>query len=183
MKHFILLLTIIILTISSCQKKDEEQVVSTRNKHIIVTLDSVSTEQGISQIREAIEKYQRQYVQPGGSPEYGCYTFVDRDHFISSGSLEEVVNDAKGNPTFIEGMLAIKKLSAKKRAPLLETFTSIIVYPTWAMLGRVCPQGTTDAGLETQQNIASSIVGLIEELLKQSPEQIIQMWKSNSSQR
>ena len=170
---------------TSCKKKAEQQPPEEQAEEPtpppkkIAKLDSVSVEQGITQIGEEIDRYQTSVVWPGGTPEYGCYTWDDRSRFLSGNGIRRIVDKAKGNGNFIEGVIAIKSLSKKRLSAFFREWRKP-VYRTWAMMGRISPQGTTDAGYQTQQDIADALVTLVEELLKYSKEEIVKIWEEHS---
>ena len=169
----------------SCQKKTEERLPEEETEEIapparkIAKLDSVSADQGIVQIGEEIDNYQTGAVWPGGTPESGCYTSDDRSRFLSANGVRRIVDKAKGNGNFIEGVIAIKSLPRESLSALFREWRKP-VYPTWAMQGHIGPDGTTDAGYQTQQDIADALVTLVEELLKYSKEEIVQIWEEHS---
>jgi hypothetical protein len=168
----------------SCKKKSQQptqeqvEIPATKSEKI-ARLDSVSLDQGIAQIGEEIDRYQTSAVWSGGTPQYGCYTWDDRDSFLSGNGIKTIVRKAKGNANFIEGVIAIKSLQKNRLSNLFREWRKP-VYPTWAMQGHIGQDGTTDAGYQTQQDIADALVTLVEELLKYSKEEIVQIWEQYS---
>ena len=153
-----------------------EPLLTTDNR--VARLESVPLEQGIAQIGAEIVKYQKSVVWSGGTPEYGCYTWVDRNRFLSTGNgIQRIVNKAKGNTNFIEAVIALKAVSQQRLDALFRNWRRP-VYKTWAMIGRICPEGTTNAGYQTQGDIAEALVTLVEELLKSPTEEIVRVWLS-----
>jgi hypothetical protein len=170
---------------ASCKKKTEQKPPQVQTEtpvpksEKIAKLDSVSVEEGIAQIDEEIDRYQTSEVWPGGTPQGGCYTWDDRNRFLSGNGIQTILNKAKGNTNFIEGVIAIKSLPKEKLSNLFREWRKP-VYPTWAMQGHIGPDGTTDAGYQTQQDIADALVTLVEELLKYSKEEIVKIWEEHS---
>jgi len=178
-------LTLLAVGGASCNKKAEEEPPKVQTEmpvtepEKIARLDSVSVEDGIAQIGEEIDRYQTNVVWPGGTPEGGCYTWDDRNRFLSGNGIQAVINKAKGSTNFIEGVIAIKSLPRQRLSVLFGEWRKP-VYPTWAMQGHIGPDGTTDAGYQTQQDIANELVTLVQELFKYSKEEIERIWKEHS---
>jgi len=179
------LCSLLIAVGTSCKKKTEppppkEQTERpTPQPEKIAKLDSVSVEEGIAQIDEEIDAYQTNVVWPGGTPEGGCYTWDDRNRFLSGNGIQAVINKAKGNTSLLEGVIAIKSLPKQRLSALFKEWRKP-VYRTWAMNGHIGPDGTTDAGYQTQQDIANALVTLVQELLKYSKEEIVKIWEQHS---
>ncbi|MFA6553261.1 MAG: hypothetical protein WCT27_02440 [Patescibacteria group bacterium] len=111
-----------------------------------------------------IRKYQTDVVWPGGNEYSGCYMDTDRNNFLARGGADRIVQLAKKNTDFVKFAKELKFISDAERANYCKKW-SVPVYPTWAMNGEISDKGTTEAGYQTEQEIAKGLVGLVKEIV------------------
>jgi hypothetical protein len=94
-----------------------------------------------------------------------CFTWVDYDAFVSNERPVAVANKLKATPQFHALMDMVKKLPEPAQRELLER-ARLQARPTWAMIGRISREGTTEAGRKAGLLLAGAIVAAVEEGLK-----------------
>ena len=119
---------------------------------------------------KAIASYQRQVVWTGGDQYSGAYTDADRQTFLRGDHLSRIVRSARKNSRFVRGAKALADLSPDERQALLDRWRTPIDR-TWAQTGRI-GVGTTEAGQETESDIAEALVALADEVLAKHLEEI-----------
>ena len=125
----------IAITCQSCGTNDDADAQGSETQKIKKSppseLDSTSLEESMITLQTEIAKYQRAAVWPGGTPEYGCYTWNDRNYFIRQGILQVILNQAKANYKFMGGVLSF---TASKKRERLDSYNkwSEPIFPTWA---------------------------------------------------
>ncbi len=145
-----------ILYFTSCKSVNYEQI--------------PGVDKNINAIGKAIAKYQRSEVWTGGNEYTGCYTSEHRRKFIQKRAIQIMVEKAKMDPTFKKGVIALKKKSLKKQDTILELWNKPID-PTWSETGRI-GKGTTDAGQQTEIEIAEALTELVKDMLRLTDEEI-----------
>lgn len=95
-----------------------------------------------------------------------CYTWADFDDLKSSDKLGRIVENLNSNSHFLQMVLETNKLSAEEWGVLREE--ALATYQgTWDEIGKVGPDGQTQAGQEAQKLIANKIVDLVSKLRRQ----------------
>lgn len=93
-----------------------------------------------------------------------CFTWDDYERFVQADRAVEVANQLKPTPQFQKLIEMIKAMPKKERALLLQRARET-ARPTWAMNGRISPEGTTDAGRRAGLLLAESITRAVEAAL------------------
>ena len=125
-----------------------------------------------------IEERQRKHVRKStGELAHESFTEDDLTQFIENKTPERITATLKTDKSFIEVAIAIKQLPASERETLLETGRNTF-RPTWAELGRIDPEGQTDAGQEADKLIAEAIVQLTQELINKSDSDLEKLYES-----
>jgi hypothetical protein len=95
-----------------------------------------------------------------------CFTWLDYDTFIHADRPAVVAARLKSSPQFRKLAEMIKAMPQPGREKLLARARQS-VRPTWAMIGRISRDGTTDAGRKAGLLLAGAIGDAMEELLAQ----------------
>lgn len=120
-------------------------------------------------LREIIEEQQKKNVrETHGIWAHQCFTDDDLNQFIQSGQPAKIARSLKGSKRFIAVVSALKKMPSAQRQKLLSSCRRPL-RKTWAQLGRISPEGQTEAGQQAERLIADAIVGLVEQLIKVIP--------------
>jgi hypothetical protein len=93
-----------------------------------------------------------------------CFTWADYDVFVRAGRPVAVAAALKSTPAFQKLATMIGGMSPAQRDALLDRARAT-ARPTWAMIGRISRDGTTDAGRKAGLLLASAITDAVEELL------------------
>ena len=93
-----------------------------------------------------------------------CFTWTDYDAFIRANRPATVANQLKSSPQFRKLAGMIRAMPQPEREKLLARARET-ARPTWAMIGRISPDGTTDAGRKAGLLLAGAITDSMEELL------------------
>ena len=94
-----------------------------------------------------------------------CFTWVDYDAFVHDRRPAVVAGKLKASPRFQKLAELIRPMPQADRERLLARARGT-ARPTWAMIGRISTEGTTDAGRKAGLLLASAITDAVEELLK-----------------
>ena len=141
-----------------------------------ISCESVKTKQipgvdkDINAIGKMIAKFQRSEVWTGGNLYDGCYTWEHKRKFDQKNGIQIMIEKAKVDPTFKKGVIALKKLPLNKQNTILEIWNRPID-PTWSETGKI-GKGTTDAGQQTEIEIAKALTELIKDMIKLTDEEI-----------
>jgi hypothetical protein len=113
-----------------------------------------------------IERQQRTHVKESFG-EWASESFTEDDlrRFQEQDIPRRITNELKRDNTFISVVLAIQALPPNKRQSLLEACTKPL-HPTWAQLGKISPEGQTDAGQKAEIMIATAVVDLVKTLVR-----------------
>ncbi len=95
--------------------------------------------------------------------EEDCFTWADLDDLKSSDKLGRMIENLNGNSHFLKMVLETNKLSPEDWNALKERTLNTYL-PTWDELGKVGPEGQTQAGQEGQKLIAKMVVDLVTKL-------------------
>lgn len=100
----------------------------------------------------------------------------DLDDFKKKNVPKSVVDKLKRDSHFIDVVLAIKQMEPSPRQDLLNQ--GVQTYKkTWAQLGKVGPEGQTEAGQEAERMIAKAIIDLVKELYNLPAEKLNELRK------
>lgn len=95
----------------------------------------------------------------------------DLKKFREDNTPRSVAERLRHNGHFIDVVLAIKRMEPGAREKLLAE--GMRTYKkTWAQLGRIGPEGQTEAGQEAERLIAKAVVNLVKELYSLSAEKL-----------
>jgi hypothetical protein len=124
-----------------------------------------------------IKAAQKKQVRESSGPEaYECFTLADYRAFQEGKVAQKTAEAMKQNRKFMEGVLA---LGAQADSALAEFIASCRkpLRPTWGQLGRISPEGQTDAGNAAEFDIANAAADLIKELVKLNAEELQQVFR------
>lgn len=93
-----------------------------------------------------------------------CFTWSDYDRFIRSNRPAVVASGLKATPQFRKLVEMIKAMPKPEQDKLLGRARAA-ARPTWAMIGRISREGTTDAGRKAGLLLAGAITAAAEEML------------------
>ena len=125
-----------------------------------------------NQLIQIIEQQQRLHVKASVNEwASGSFTEADLKHFLQEKVANQVAEQLKHDNQFISVVAAIQALPPTQRQKLLRTARKPL-HPTWAQLGRISPEGQTQAGQTAEMTLATAIVDLAEQLLALSPAQL-----------
>lgn len=182
-KLSICVMLIVLLSLSGCTT---DEAVSTIQDDV----KELGLGPQIAQLGQEIADYQRAEVWRGGNPSVGCYTWEDREKFLADDELADITQSALQNKEFMEGIIALKSLEDTTQWRLMKKLKEPID-PTWAQMEPVSQMdsitwysynnGTTDAGQETEKDIAEALVDLIQKQLPESEKDIEKTWLDNLS--
>ncbi len=123
-----------------------------------------------------IKEQQKSYVKESrGESSSESFTIEDLAQFDKSKTLATIINQLKRDNRFIDIVLSVKQMKPSKRQELLLR-CSQIARPTWKQLGKISPDGQTEAGQKAEKQIASAIVDLVKNLIRQSDEDIKKLY-------
>jgi hypothetical protein len=116
-------------------------------------------------LREIIAEQQRRNVRESyGIWAHECFTDDDLDQFVRSAQPARIARSLKGSKRFMAVVSALKKMPSAQRHKLLNSCRKPL-RKTWAQLGRISPEGQTEAGQKAERLIADAIVDFVGELL------------------
>jgi ribosomal protein S18 len=95
----------------------------------------------------------------------------DFARFVKEGKVADITVHLKTDREFLDVVLAIKRMPASDRQKLLDKGSSTHKQ-TWSEIGKISPEGQTDAGQKAERKIAEAIVNLVKELSSLSDEAI-----------
>ena len=125
---------------------------------------------------EISREQQRLRVRPSYSESASqSFTQDDLDKFIKDNVAGQVAEDLKHDNAFISVLLALKNMPPTERQALLRACEKPL-HQTWAQLGRITPEGQTEAGQQAEMLIASAIVKLAKDLLTLSPDKLKELY-------
>ena len=128
-----------------------------------------------------VEDIQKSYVWPGGTPYNDCYTNRHKEKFLKENHVQDIRNGLMNNRKFVKSVIELNKEDPDDVADLLSKLREHRAYKTWREIGRICNEGTTEAGSQVELTINSAIVDFIEELLSTDEDKIkIILEKQNS---
>ena len=117
-------------------------------------------------LQGVIQAEQKKYVRESYGQEAGqCFTQDDLDSFVKENRLLQIVAELRHSNDFLDLAVGIKMLAPSDRQHLLDASRGLS-HPTWRELGRISPQGQTDAGQKAELLIAGAIVAEIERLIQ-----------------
>lgn len=93
-----------------------------------------------------------------------CFTWADYEAFEHANRPALVAQQLKVTPQFRKLVEMIKAMPQDDRDKLFARAKET-ARPTWAMMGRISREGTTDAGRKAGLEIARAIVGAVQDLL------------------
>jgi hypothetical protein len=111
------------------------------------------------ELRDQIEALQRRHVRESISP-YDCFTDRDLASFIAAGTPARAADSLRQSPRFQPIVEEIRRMTRLDRNTLLSAARKPL-HKSWTELGRVGPEGQTDAGVRAELLIASAVVDLL----------------------
>jgi len=130
---------------------------------------------GFVKLEDIIKSKHSQYVKTSYS-ESNCFTDADLEKFRNNKIPNQIVADLMKNNAFIDLIISIKGISPTDRQELLERCSKIAKL-TWANLGKVSPNGQTEAGNQAELLISEAIVNKIQSMMSLSVEEIKKKYK------
>ena len=129
------------------------------------------------ELLEIIESQQKAEVKESfGESASQNFSKKDLDEFKKKNVPKSVVDKLKGDSHFIDVVLVIKQMEPTPRQNLLNQ--GIHTYKkTWEQLGKVGPEGQTEAGQEAERIIAKAVVDLVKELYNLPAEKLNELRK------
>jgi hypothetical protein len=141
--------------------------------------DSSVTELGDARpekLADIIREQQKAHIKTStGETAWQAFTDDDLKKFIDDRVAEQVAEDLKHDDLFISVVVTVKQMPPAQRQALLRSCDKLF-HPTWAQLGRIGPEGTTEAGQRAEILIANAVVSMVKDLLRLSPEQLRAMY-------
>ena len=154
------LATLIMATIPSialCQSqgKSEKTMIGSPN------IDKIK-----GQIVTLIREKQEDYIKKSSS-EYNCFTDKDYEEYHSNETLKKIVDKLKSDSDFLSIKNAIADLDSADQKSIYREGRKTYK-KTWSEIGKIGPEGQTDAGSRAEKEIAGAIIDLLEELIATS---------------
>jgi hypothetical protein len=114
-------------------------------------------------LKRILEKAQRDNVRLSWGQDQGqCYTSENLQADLVQNKPAAVLNALKKDRDFIAIAIALKEMSADQRTALTSA-SRVALHKTWTELGRVGPEGQTDAGKQMELLIVNALIdGLLE---------------------
>lgn len=138
------------------------RVVQTRGRYLTTHAGSRF---GDHPLVKLIRETQLDHVGVSGGPQaHECFTWEELRHFQAVDVPARVTSALRTDPEFLAIVDQIRKMSANDRSQLLYE-ASTTYKPTWAQIGRISPEGQTDAGQQAEWLLARAIANLVQELL------------------
>jgi hypothetical protein len=110
---------------------------------------------------ELVKRVQREHVRESfGEAGHECFTDDNLEEFQRNRIPETICDRLSINDGFIELVKDITNLEAREKSSILKELRTVYK-PTWAEIGRISPEGQTDAGQEAERQIANAIADLI----------------------
>ena len=103
-----------------------------------------------------------------------CFMDIDLQSFKTNKIPDQSVNELLIDNSFIDLVIAIKKMNSTERQKLLDA-SSNIAKKSWASMGEISPDGQTEAGREAELLIAKAIVAKVNELIKLTEKELEKM--------
>lgn len=120
--------------------------------------------QPVNDLGKRICQEQRKVVTPGGTQWSPGFSWDDKTAFDSSSELSNIVNKVKASAVFSAGVASIRTLSSADQQRVFTKYMTPL-YPTWAMNGHIGSDGTTDAGYQVEQEIATALTDAVKAAL------------------
>lgn len=112
-----------------------------------------------------IQRTQRQFVRASYGPlEHQCFTDADLVRFVRAGIPGRVAATAKSSAEFRVLISSIRPMSVQDRERLLRAARNEF-RPTWEQLGRISPEGQSEAGQQADRLIAQVIAAVAVQML------------------
>jgi hypothetical protein len=141
----IVLIAITVFTcLTGCGKKDIPPVVQ-----INVSADTLIS---------IIKQKQKQYVRESRN-EQDCFTSKDSARFVERKTTVLITDELKADKLYITAVIKVRELSEIEWTSLRSRCLQIYKR-TWGELGRISPEGQTNAGQEVEIMITNAIVEL-----------------------
>jgi len=162
----------------------ESQIEQLKNKSMETTsnepslpVTSKSSTVKPEELIEIIKSQQKAEVkESSGESASQNFSKKDLEDFKKKNVPKSVADRLKGDSHFIDVVLAIKQMEPTPRQNLLNQ--GIQTYKkTWTQLGKVGPEGQTEAGQEAEQMIAKAVVELAKELYNLPAEKLNELRK------
>jgi hypothetical protein len=116
-------------------------------------------------LADVVRKYQRQNVRESyGELAHECFTWDDLSLFTRTKKATRIAEGLKRSRAFLQVVVALRNMPSEDRDKLFKACRRPL-RPTWAQLGRITPEGQTDAGVQAEQLIADAIVDLAQRLV------------------
>jgi len=122
-----------------------------------------------------IKDEQRKAVRISYS-ETDCFTYTDLENFRNERKTEQIINDLSHQNSFINIVIAIKKMQPVPRQEFLNACSNT-AKPTWDQLRNITPEGQTNAGHEAELMISTGIVRKVFDLIRLTPQELEEMYQ------
>lgn len=123
--------------------------------------DQVIVAKATDHLRAIIQKQQRLNVcKSYGEWAQECFTWVDLNEFRRTGKLAQIAQALKGLKEIAQIVSSLEALPMSQRDSLPRTYRQPL-RKTWAQLGRISPEGQTEAGQQAEMLIANAIVDMV----------------------
>lgn len=158
------------------QNKEQIQSQPTQNSSNTIPEPIRSARVKPELLAEIIMEQQRKNIKESyGEQAYQCFTDEDLRQFVQNETPQKVTDALKWDNRFIDLVLAIKDMNPSDRQKFLNSCLRPL-RQTWAQLGRISPEGQTEAGQRAEMMIATSIVDLAKNLVSLSVEDIKKLY-------
>ncbi|MCB1858364.1 MAG: hypothetical protein KDI63_08830 [Gammaproteobacteria bacterium] len=132
----------------------------------ILIEDKISDDEIKVEVVALVLEKQDEYVKDSIN-QYNCFTEEDYKRFRSSNTITKIVEELKKDEYFLGLVAGTVKLSPIKRHKIYREAKKTYK-KTWAELGKISPEGQTDAGSEAEKEISSAISKLLKDLVEAS---------------
>lgn len=125
---------------------------------------------------EIIKEKQRKYIKLSFGERKG-QNFSDEDlkNFRASNRPATIAGDLKHDNRFLAVVLKIKEMDPTDRQALLIRCAQTY-HPTWSELGKISPEGQSEAGQIAEREVAIATVSLVKDLLKLPVDEIKKLY-------
>jgi hypothetical protein len=153
------------------EREISEALVGVVKEKVLVALNqkqnqssSVNYQADFERLSKMIRKHQTDVVWSGGNQYSGCYMDIHRENFLNQGGAGRVVRNAQRNAEFVRIAKELRMTDEASREKYYNKWSEP-VYPTWGMIGEISSRGTTNAGYQTEKDIADGLVELVREIV------------------
>lgn len=132
----------------------------------------------VADVSNCIKEAQKKFVRVSmGIYAYECFTDDDFREFKVDKVPQKVAEALRANRRFMEGVIALRAKPEAEREALIKACRRPL-RPTWAELGRISPEGQTEAGNAAELDIAKAVADLVEQLVKLPDAKIAELYEN-----